>query len=122
MTDIELDNARIHLACRGTGRPELVLVHCFGCAHGDWAQQVARFERERRVLAMDLRGHGASTGKGADCTLDRLGGDVAELVRRLDLRAAVLVGHSMGCRVVLEACGHAGDRAAGVVLLDGSRL
>jgi pimeloyl-ACP methyl ester carboxylesterase len=122
MSDIDLDGARIHLSFTGTGRPELVLVHGFGCAHDDWRDQIARFERERRVLAMDLRGHGASTGQGADCTLERLGRDVAELVGRLDLRAAVLVGHSMGCRVVLEAHRHAQDRIAGVVLLDGSRL
>jgi pimeloyl-ACP methyl ester carboxylesterase len=122
MTDIDLDSAHIHVSCRGTGRPELVLVHGFGCAHGDWQQQIARFEPERSVLTLDLRGHGASTGQGSDCTLERLGRDVAELIRRLDLRAAVLVGHSMGCRVVLEAHSHARDRVAGVVLLDGSRL
>jgi pimeloyl-ACP methyl ester carboxylesterase len=122
MNDIDLDSARIHVSCRGTGRPELVLVHGFGCAHDDWQRQIARFEGERCVLAMDLRGHGASTGQGVDCTLERLARDVAELLRRLDLRAAVLVGHSMGCRVVLEAYTHARDRVAGVVLLDGSRL
>jgi pimeloyl-ACP methyl ester carboxylesterase len=122
MNDVDLDGARIHFSCRGSGRPELVLVHGFGCAHGDWQQQIARFEGERCVLAMDLRGHGASTGRGADCTLERLARDVAELLRHLDLRAAVLVGHSMGCRVVLEAYGYARDRVAGVILLDGSRL
>jgi pimeloyl-ACP methyl ester carboxylesterase len=120
--DVDLDTARIHVASGGSGRPELVLVHGFGCALDDWQHQIARFEGERCVQAMDLRGHGASTGQGADCTLERLARDVAELLRRLDLRAAVLVGHSMGCRVVLEAYGHARDRVAGVVLLDGSRL
>lgn len=122
MNEIDLDGARIRLASSGTGRPELVLVHGFGCAHDDWRHQIARFQDERRVLAMDLRGHGASTGQGADCTLERLARDVAELLTRLDLRAAVLVGHSMGCRVVLEAYSHARDRIAGVVLMDGSRL
>jgi pimeloyl-ACP methyl ester carboxylesterase len=122
MTFIDLDGARINALSEGEGAPALVLVHGFGCAHDDWRHQIERFRRERRVVAMDLRGHGSSTGRAADCTLERLARDVAALLPALDLRMAVLVGHSMGCRVVLEAYAHARERVAGVVLVDGSRL
>ena len=44
------------------------------------------------------------------------------LLRALDLPPAVLVGHSMGARVVLQACVDAPQRVAGLVLVDGSRL
>jgi pimeloyl-ACP methyl ester carboxylesterase len=47
---------------------------------------------------------------------------VAEVIRALALPAAVLVGHSMGCRVVIEAALQAPDHIAGVVLVDGSQF
>jgi pimeloyl-ACP methyl ester carboxylesterase len=122
MNFIELDGVRIGTLSEGVGEPALVLVHGFACAHDDWRHQIERFKPQRRVVAMDLRGHGSSTGRAADCTLERLARDVAALLEALGLRRCVLVGHSMGCRVVLEAYAHAAERVAGVVLVDGSRL
>jgi pimeloyl-ACP methyl ester carboxylesterase len=43
------------------------------------------------------------------------------LVNNLELENPILVGHSMGCRVVLEANRIAPERIAGLVLVDGSR-
>lgn len=106
----------------GSGVPEMVFVHGFTCDHTDWAAQVAEFGGAQAVLACDLRGHGQTPGDPADCSIERLGADVAQLVRSRDLKEAILVGHSMGCRVVLEAYRGAPERVAGLVLIDGSRM
>src|SRR5213075_649576 len=52
--------------------------------------------------------------------IEHYGGDVAALVNNLDLARVVLVGHSIGCRVVLEAARLIPEKVAGVVLVDGS--
>jgi pimeloyl-ACP methyl ester carboxylesterase len=52
----------------------------------------------------------------------RCGADVAEVMQALAPPPAVLVGHSMGCRVVVEAVMQATDRVAGVVLVDGPQF
>jgi pimeloyl-ACP methyl ester carboxylesterase len=104
----------------GAGVPPLVFVHGFACAHEDWAPQVAAFGPRHQVVACDLRGHGASPGEPAACDVAIYGADVAALLRALNLRGAVLIGHSMGTRVVLQACLDAPDRVAGLVLVDGS--
>ncbi|MDX1374356.1 MAG: alpha/beta fold hydrolase [Burkholderiales bacterium] len=106
----------------GSGAPPLVFVHGFGCAHGDWHAQLVQFGATRTAVACDLRGHGATAGRPAECSIETYGADVAELLRALDLPRAVLVGHSMGCRVVLQAALDAPGRVAGLVLIDGSRL
>jgi pimeloyl-ACP methyl ester carboxylesterase len=106
----------------GTGAPPLVFVHGFGCSHEDWHAQLVHFGPERSSVACDLRGHGATPGRAAECSIETYGADVAELLRALDLPRAVLVGHSMGCRVVLQAALDAPGRVAGLVLIDGSRI
>ncbi len=106
----------------GTGAPPLVFVHGFACSHADWQPQLDHFAATQTVVACDLRGHGATPGDPADCSIETYGADVAALLTTLDLRGAVLVGHSLGCRVVLQAALEVPERVAGVVLVDGSRI
>ncbi len=106
----------------GVGAHPIVFVHGFGCARADWVAQVAAFSPDHDVIAVDLAAHGVSAGRAADCTIERFGADVAELLIMLGLTHAVLVGHSMGCRVVVEAALQAPSRVAGLVLVDGSQF
>ena len=112
----------IHHVVTGAGRPPIVFVHGFACAHTDWDAQVGYFAPRHQTVAVDLRGHGASPGTPADCSIERYGSDVAEVMRALALPPAVLVGHSMGCRVVTEAALQAPAQTAGVILVDGSQF
>ena len=106
----------------GQGAPALVLVHGLLSQRGHWRPQFDHFRATRRVVSMDLRGHGATPPGTAEPTIETLGADVAALLERLDLTGAVIAGHSLGCRVVLEARRRAPRRIAGVVLVDGSYL
>lgn len=112
----------MHYIQAGKGSPPIVFVHGFACTHVDWQPQIAHFSATNAVLACDLRGHGATPGDSHDCSIETYGADVAALLGELKLPPAILVGHSMGCRVVLQACLAAPERVAGVVLVDGSRL
>ena len=102
--------------------PPLVFVHGFACSRADWHAQVAHFGPRLETVAADLRGHGATPGSPDECSIETYGADVAALLDELKLERAVLVGHSMGCRVVLEAHRRAPRRIAGLVLIDGSRM
>jgi pimeloyl-ACP methyl ester carboxylesterase len=110
-----------HSVLGGGGRP-IVFVHGFGCDHTDWSAQVAHFAPIYPTVSVDLRGHGASPGAADDCSIERYGADVAEVMRALTLPPAVLVGHSLGCRVVVEAALQAPDQTAAVILVDGSQF
>jgi pimeloyl-ACP methyl ester carboxylesterase len=96
-------------------------VHGFACSHEDWRFQLEHFSKSHEVVACDLRGHGRTPGRPHECSIEHYGGDVAALVLNLDFPKVFLVGHSMGCRVVLEANRNASERIAGIVLVDGSR-
>lgn len=112
----------IHFVRRGTGEPALVFVHGFTCAHADWAPQLEHFGRRQLVAACDLRGHGRTPGTPDEARVETFGADVAALVRELGAARTVLVGHSMGCRVILQAALDAPDKVAGLVFVDGSML
>ena len=111
----------MHYVRAGSGVPPLVFVHGFACSHEDWDLQFRFFKKSHEVVACDLRGHGQTPGRPQECTIEHFGGDVAALLSVLDLEKSFLIGHSMGCRVVLEAARLAPERIAGLVLIDGSR-
>lgn len=111
----------MHFIRSGQGAPALVFVHGFACSHEDWQAQLDAFSKTHEVVACDLRGHGRTPARPQECSIEHYGGDVAALVSHLELKQAVLVGHSMGCRVVLEAARLVPERIAGLVLVDGSR-
>ena len=106
----------------GRGRPTIVFVHGFGCARSDWRHQVAHLRGRYETVAVDLGGHGTTPGTEAHQRIETHGRDVATLLEELGIERAVLVGHSMGCRVVAHAMTEAPARVAGLVLVDGSRL
>ncbi|MGE0225984.1 MAG: alpha/beta fold hydrolase [Acetobacteraceae bacterium] len=112
----------LHHVIKGQGEPPIVFVHGFACSHRDWDAQVAHLSPRHRTVAVDLRGHGSSAGTAADCSIERYGADIAELLRALALPPSVLVGHSLGCRVVIEAALQAPSHTAGLVLVDGSQF
>lgn len=112
----------IYHVVTGAGGLPVVFVHGITCDHSDWDPQVRALSTSHQTVAVDLRGHGRSPGTAAECSIERYGADVAEVMRSHDLPAAVLVGHSLGCRVVVEAALQAPERTAGVILVDGSQF
>jgi pimeloyl-ACP methyl ester carboxylesterase len=115
------DGARIRILVRGEttgGRSPVVLLHGFTLGAAVWPYQLRVLaDAGHRVVAVDLRGHGRSTGAGdtsmpeepaagrvpaaSRLSLERLAADVEEVLVALDLADAALVGHSMGGMVAL---------------------
>ncbi len=106
----------------GAGAPPLVFVHGFACDGTDWHAQVDSLASRTTVAVCELPGHGSSPGTPAECTIEAYGAGLARALIDLELPPAILVGHSMGCRVVLEANRVQPDAMSGLVLVDGSRI
>ena len=117
------DGGSLHVVERGEGRP-LVLLHGITLSALTWHHQLHDLADSFRVLAVDHRGHGTSKAGDGGWELARLALDVRELLEHLDLRDAVVVGHSMGGMVTLRfAVDHADavdERVAGIVLMSTS--
>lgn len=121
MTIITDDGAELAITIAGAG-PTVVLSHCWTGSREVWAPVAHRLIISgHRVVLYDQRGHGSSTVGSDGCTIARLGGDLAAILEQLDIRDAVVVGHSMGSMTVLSLAAHHRDvlvkRARGLVLV-----
>ena len=112
------DGVAIHYEAKGSGRPELVFVHGWSCDRGYWRQQMAEFAARHRVVSIDLAGHGESGLGRVAWTMPTFGEDVVAVVNACGLEDTVLIGHSMGGDVIVEAARELGDRVRGLVWVD----
>ena len=102
--------------------PTVLLVHCWTGFNGFWAPVARRLvDAGFRVVAVDQRGHGRSDRGSAPFRPETLGADVRAWVEGLDLRDAVLAGHSMGglasMAFVTDHADLAEERIRGLVLV-----
>lgn len=112
------DGSPLRYGVRGAGEVTLVFVHCWTCNHTFWDKQVEHFSRDYRVVWLDLAGHGASGSRREHYTMPAFGQDVASVVNAVGAQRVVLIGHSMGGPVSVEAAGLLGERVLGVVGVD----
>ncbi len=111
----------VNFRVTGSQDPTLLFVHGFACALDDWDAQVTALSPRFRCAALDLPGHGASA-KSATVSIAAMGSAVAQVKEQIGARSTVLIGHSMGCRVIVEALLQSPSGVAGLVFVDGSIL
>src|SRR5688572_29740045 len=99
----EVKGVRVRVFLGGPpGADGLVLVHGLGGAAVNWALLAPELARTRRVLLVDLPGHGGSGPLPAAASLDPYADRVAEVAKREGIVPADYVGHSLGGLVALR--------------------
>jgi non-heme chloroperoxidase len=108
----------LHYEDHGSG-PPVVLIHGYPLSGRAWDKQVpVLLDAGHRVITYDRRGFGKSSQPAAGYDYDTFAADLNVLMKRLDLRDATLVGHSMGTGEVIRYLGSYGSgRVARAVLL-----
>jgi pimeloyl-ACP methyl ester carboxylesterase len=112
------DGVEIAYTVTGAGTPALVLVHGWMCDQTYWLNQVDDLAQDHMVVTVDLPGHGLSGTDRAEWTVAGFGDDVAAVVEHLGLGEVILIGHSMGGPVSLEAARLMPGRTRGVIGVD----
>lgn len=101
---------------RGAGPPVALLHGLFGAA-GNFAAVQRRLADTRRVIAFDLRNHGASPHDPA-MSYAAMAEDVLDSLAALGVPRAALVGHSMGGKVAMRAALLRPDRVSRLLVAD----
>jgi non-heme chloroperoxidase len=114
------DGTQIFYKDWGDGQP-VVFSHGWPLSADAWdPQMVFLGERGYRVVAHDRRSHGRSEQTWDGNDMDTYADDLAELIEHLDLRDAILVGHSTGGGEVARYIGRHGTRRIGKAVLLGA--
>jgi pimeloyl-ACP methyl ester carboxylesterase len=112
------DSVSIAYEVHGQGKTALVFVHGWSCDRTYWKPQLQYFSKNYQTVAIDLGGHGESGFGRKDWTIYSFGSDVASVVKKLDLKRVILVGHSMGGDVIADAALQLPGRVLGLVMVD----
>ena len=112
------DGTRLFYRDWGSGRP-VVFAASWSLGSDMWEYQMTPLSKQGlRCIGLDRRGHGRSDQPARGYDFDTLADDLAALLDRLDLRDAILVGHSMGCgEIVRYLSRHGSGRIARIALL-----
>jgi pimeloyl-ACP methyl ester carboxylesterase len=98
--------------------PPLVLINGWTGDHRIFMPQIAHFGQTRRVVAINLRGHGDSDAPKQDYTMAGFADDIAWQCEQLALQRPVVIGHSLGGAIALEMCGRHPELASGLIMID----
>jgi pimeloyl-ACP methyl ester carboxylesterase len=112
------DGVHVQYRVYGTGEPALVFIHGWSCDSNYWREQLPAFRQKYTLVTVDLAGHGGTDGNRSDWTIARFGQDVATALSAVPNQKIILIGHSMGGPVAIEAARLLKGRVAGIIGVD----
>jgi pimeloyl-ACP methyl ester carboxylesterase len=123
LRQVQIDGARVNFVDIGEGDAEpVVFIHGLGGQWQNWLENIPRFSRDRRVIALDLPGFGRSEVPPERITISGYGRTVSALCDQLALGPAVFVGNSMGGFVSSEIAIQQPERVERLVLVSAAGI
>ncbi|MGE7121416.1 alpha/beta fold hydrolase [Peribacillus sp. NPDC046944] len=86
---------------RGEGKDTLLFIHGFCGSHEYWQKLIPNLQKKYRVIAVDLRGHGASESNVTSFSIEDMAEDIALFLEDQDIEQVYLFGHSLGGYITL---------------------
>jgi pimeloyl-ACP methyl ester carboxylesterase len=118
---IEVVGSEVSYVEMGEG-PPLVFVHGLSGAWQNWLEQLPRFSRDHRVIALDLPGFGASPMPPWEISIPAYGRFLRDFCERLGIDRSVLIGNSMGGFIATEVAIGEPERVEKLVLVSAAGI
>jgi pimeloyl-ACP methyl ester carboxylesterase len=97
-----VNGLKMYYEIHGTGEPVVLLHGAFMAISGDWNEFVKEVAKTRKVIAVEMQGHGRTADIDRDITYEYLSDDVAALLGYLKVQRADIVGYSLGGGVAMQ--------------------
>jgi len=94
----------------------IIFIHGFPLNKSMWDYQVEQLQVNHRVIAYDVRGHGATSEGAGKYSIALFAEDLMRLMDHLEIKNAILCGHSMGGYIAMDAISRWPERFTGAVL------
>jgi pimeloyl-ACP methyl ester carboxylesterase len=115
---VDVSGVQMFTVSAGEGPTPVVLISGLGDATLVWAPVLPALASACRVVAYDRPGMGASPPKNGTRTLGEMADELVGLTQNLHGGPAILVGHSLGGLIAMEAYRRHPEHVAGLLLID----
>ena len=112
-----VNGLRMYYEVHGSGDPVVLLHGAFMTITNNWTGWIGELSKTRKVIAIEMQGHGRTADTARDITDENLADDVAALLEQLKIPRADLIGYSMGGAVAMQCAIRHPDKVRKVVVI-----
>ena len=112
-----VNGVNMYYEIHGSGEPVVLLHGAFMTITNNWAGWIGELSKTRKVIAVEMQGHGRTADVPRDITYENLADDVAALLTYLKIPRADLIGYSMGGAVAMECAIRHPDKVRRAVII-----
>ena len=97
-----VNGLKMYYEVHGSGDPVVLLHGSFMTITNNWTRWIGELSQTRKVIAVEMQGHGRTADIKRDFSYENLADDVAALLDHLKIPSADLIGYSMGGGVAMQ--------------------
>ena len=112
-----VNGLKMYYEIHGGGEPVVLLHGAFMAISGDWNDWIRELSKTRKVIAVEMQGHGRTADIDRDITYENLAGDVAALLDHLKITNADVIGYSLGGGVAIQTAIRHPEKVRKVVII-----
>src|SRR5215475_15344205 len=112
-----VNGLKMYYEIHGKGEPLVLLHGAFMAVTDDWLNWINELAKTRKVIAVDMQGHGRTADIDRDLTYENLSDDVAALLDYLKVERADVVGYSLGGGVAMQCAIRHPEKVRKVVVI-----
>src|SRR5271156_3121634 len=112
-----VNGLKMYYEVHGSGDPVVLLHGAFMTITNNWTGWIGELSKTRKVIAVEMQGHGRTADIDRDITSENLADDVAALLEQLKIPRADLIGYSMGGGVAMQCAIRHPDKVRKVVVI-----
>ena len=112
-----VNGLKMYYEVHGSGEPVVLLHGAFMTITNNWNGWIKELAKTRKVIAIEMQGHGRTADIARDMTSENLADDVAALLGHLKIPRADLIGYSMGGGVAMQCAVRHPDKVRKVVVI-----
>jgi pimeloyl-ACP methyl ester carboxylesterase len=112
-----VNGLKMYYEVHGNGEPVVLLHGAFMTITNNWTGWIDELSKTRKVIAVEMQGHGRTANIDRDFSSENLADDVAALLDYLKIPRADLIGYSMGGAVAMQCAIRHPDKVRKVVVI-----
>lgn len=97
-----VNGLKMYYEIHGSGEPVVLLHGAFMAISGDWNDWINELSKTRKVIAVEMQGHGRTADIDRDISAENLADDISALLEYLKVPNADIVGYSLGGGVAMQ--------------------